>query len=72
MAKTLDLFRGTEYQKPPRRRARIMAHVDDAGAEFMHFACRKCGWESDWLPIDENPAALSRGIPCENCAQAED
>lgn len=67
MAKTLDLFCGTEHQKPPRKRPRVMAHVDDGGSELVHFTCRKCGWRSGWRPIDECPANLKRGIHCEDC-----
>lgn len=69
---TLELF-----DKPPRRRPRVMMHVLDAGSsgccdeagssiEVACFRCRHCGYESDWIRI-RNLSDGKRGHPCPRC-----
>lgn len=62
-----DLFDGTDHQKPPRQRPRVMAHVTDAGVDAIEFECGKCGWNSGWLVNDFSISEAKRGIPCERC-----
>lgn len=68
MSKTLDMF--PRPPKKPRAKPRVMAHVVDGGADFVRFECKKCGWDSDWLHIEENGFKeddFRRGIPCKPC-----
>lgn len=64
---TPDIFAGTEYQKSPRARRRVIAHVDDAGVDAIKFKCSRCGWESGWLENDMSVTDGRRGIPCGRC-----
>lgn len=68
MTKKIDDLFG---EKPKRTRAkrRVMAHLVDGGADFVRFEC-KCGWDSDWLNINDNDFKekdFRCGIPCEVC-----
>ncbi|KAA8387659.1 hypothetical protein FKW31_03165 [Acetobacter sp. DmW_136] len=65
--------------KKPRAPRRFLAHMIDVGigdciphdrnlTQIAQFKCHKCGWESDWVWM-ENVTAVKRGIPCENCNQ---
>ncbi len=62
-----DLFTGTAWEKPPRQKPRVMAHVADAGVDSICFECPQCGWESGWIDYDFSLTEAKRGIPCENC-----
>lgn len=69
--------------KPPRAKPRKLMHVRDAGngpagSPIVQFQCRRCGYQSDWLPMrlshtsNPKPGALTlteskRGIPCPKC-----
>lgn len=59
-----DMFGG----KPARNKPRVMAHMIDVG-EGVLFKCEKCGWESDWLFLDEafTVSQVKCGVPCEQC-----
>jgi len=67
MSRTADFFPET---KPPRAKARQMAHVFDSGcsseAYLAHFECKVCGWQSEWLSIG-TVSEIKRGVPCEAC-----
>jgi len=63
MSPTVDMFNGTK----PRKKARVMAHMDDCGADFVLFKCKVCEWESGWIPNDFTFSEIDRGIPCEQC-----
>lgn len=58
------------FERPPRKPARVMAKLDDAGGESVQMArysCRKCGWDSGWIEDERSDTEIRRGIPCEVC-----
>jgi hypothetical protein len=70
---TADLFAPAR----PRRKARVMMHVIDAGCApcadmdgddplIVILECGKCGHKTDWLPFRTITEA-KRGAPCPNC-----
>lgn len=57
------------FDRPRRRKPRVMAHMVDAGhfpdgRKAAYFECR-CGW-SEWLAIEADSEA-KRGHPCPKC-----
>jgi DNA-directed RNA polymerase subunit RPC12/RpoP len=63
--------------RPPRKAARVMMHVIDAGcapggdihgddAGIAVYKCRKCGHETDWTKFRTTTEA-TRGLPCPKC-----
>lgn len=58
--------------KPPRAKARVMMHWDDAGhngpGPMGNFFCKHCGYRAGWLGASE--LEMRRGIPCPECAPA--
>ena len=69
MLRNLDLFAGTEFDKPGRRKARTKAHVVDAGERVIMFECGNCGWNSGWIDHDMSVSEAKKGIPCKKCNQ---
>lgn len=60
------------FEKPPRAKPRVIAHMADAGENVAFFICGKCGWESGWIYDDEFCVSnVKRGIPCETCNSKE-
>jgi hypothetical protein len=74
--RTKDLFSGTAFSKPKRKRRRLAHFCDvgnvqcgdaeDLGKPLAEMLCPRCGWKSDWL-IFENDSEVKRGIPCPIC-----
>ena len=63
----------------PRRKARRLMHVSDAGdscsgdsddAVIARFLCNRCGHETDWVVVATATEA-KRGIPCPRCNEEE-
>lgn len=67
MARTAELF-----EKPPRRKARVLMHMTDAGCncsgpgEMAKFECPRCGHDSGWMN-GLTSTEIRRGIPCPEC-----
>lgn len=63
-SRTLELF-----EKPPRRKRRVMMHVYDAGhanVAIVKFKCTRCPYVTDWMKartLTEDRA----GMPCPRC-----
>lgn len=66
MSRTLELF-----EKPPRRKRRVMMHVSDAGEQdgrgcIVRYKCSRCPYETDW--VEERTVTEARaGKPCPRC-----
>lgn len=62
-----DLFPET---KPPRRCARALMRVYDAGdcnaGHIVQFRCARCGYDSGWVHVRTITEA-KRGLPCPRC-----
>jgi len=75
MHKNLDMF---PVPKKPRKKARKIMHIHDAGCgEGMFgvdmmcmFKCHHCGYISDWMPVETTTEA-KRGKPCPECNKGE-
>lgn len=63
MARTAELF------DKPKVRRRVLMHMIDAGniegEAAARFTCRKCHYETGWMPCSRTETW--RGIPCPNC-----
>lgn len=62
MARTPDMF-----EKLPRRKARVLMHVADAGQDMIRFECYVCGHDTGWIPDEITITDAKRGIPCPEC-----
>lgn len=59
-------------ERPKRKPPRVMAKMVDAGEapsgrQVIHYICRKCGWDSDWVFDDRPDSQIRKGIPCLKC-----
>ena len=61
-----DLFPETKIS---RKKPRVMMHVVDVGDCIAKFKCKKCGTESQWIPVT-NATEGKRGVPCPECNQS--
>lgn len=61
--------RQAELWDKPTQRPRVLMHLIDAGniegERAARFSCRKCGYETGWMPA--GLTEQRRGVPCENC-----
>lgn len=57
----------TLFDRPARRKPRIVMHIADAGSGMIFFRCRRCGHEPGWAKMTGTISANKRGKPCPNC-----
>ena len=56
------------FERPPRAKPHVIAHMIDAGADVTRFRCKKCGWDSGWTYNDgATVSQIKSGIPCAKC-----
>lgn len=65
MGRQLDLL------PKPKRTPRVLMHVVDAGngpapGHWAEFECDRCGYRSEWRPV-ESITDAKRGLPCPKC-----
>jgi len=57
------------FDKPPRKRPRVLAHVADAGncedGQVAYFRCARCEW-AEWTRV-RTVTEAKRGYPCPRC-----